>query len=208
MSAPAPTVFIVDDDPAVRRALVRLLKAAGFRPAAFASAEDFLRRPLPAGPACAILDVSMTGLSGLDLQRTLAARDARLPVVFLTGHGDVPMSVQAMKGGAVDFLLKPFHHEDLLAAVRQALARGAGARQEAAETAELRRRAEALSARQREVMALVVGGLLNKQAGHRLGVTERTIKAHRGKVMDKMGAGSLPELVRMAARLAITAAQP
>jgi FixJ family two-component response regulator len=204
MTEPAPTVFVVDDDPSVRRALGRLLKAWGFRVQTFASAEELLRHPLPDGPACVVLDVSMPGINGLDLQRTLAEQEPGLPIVFITGHGDIPMSVQAMKAGAVDFLPKPFANQDLLAAVRQALARGAQSRQEAAETAALRQRAAALSAREREVMALVVSGLLNKQAGHRLGVTEGTVKAHRGKVMDKMGAGSLAELVHMATRLGMT----
>ena len=208
MNDPAPSVLVVDDDPSVRRALGRLLTAAGLHAQAFASAEDLLRHPLPEGPACAILDVSMPGQSGLDLQRTLATRDASLPIVFITGHGDIPMTVQAMKGGAVDFLPKPFANQDLLAAVRQALARGTRARQEAAETAALRQRAAALSPRERQVMALVASGLLNKQAGRQLGVTEKTIKAHRAQVMHKMGAGSLAELVRMTARLGITAAQP
>jgi FixJ family two-component response regulator len=204
----APTAFVVDDDPSVRRSLARLLRSAGFHAPAFASAEEFLREPLPDGPACAVLDVSLPGLSGLDLQRALAEKEAGLPVVFITSHGDIPMSVRAMKAGAVDFLPKPFKVEDLLAAVRQALDRGERARQQAAEAAALRRRAEALSPRQREVLALVVRGLLNKQVARQLGVTERTVKAHRAEVMHKMGADSLAELVRMAARLGIAPARP
>jgi FixJ family two-component response regulator len=206
VNAAAPITFVVEDDPSVRRALGRLLKSAGYRMLAFPSAEEFLRHPLPDGPACAILDVELPGVNGLELQRALAEKEAGLPVVFITGHGDIPMTVQAMKGGAVDFLPKPFNNQDLLAAVQQALARGERARQEAAETAALRARARALSPREREVLALVVGGMLNKQVGHQLGVTEKTVKVHRAQVMHKMGADSLAELVRMAARLGITPA--
>jgi FixJ family two-component response regulator len=206
VSGAGPSVVVVDDDPSVRRALGRLLAAAGFRPVAFASAEDFLRHPLPEGPACAVLDVSMPGLDGLQLQRALQERRAGLPVVFLTGHGDIPMTVRAMKAGAVDFLPKPCNSRDLLAAVGLALEHGARARREAAEAAALRERAEALSPREREVMALVVTGMLNKQVAHRLGVAEKTVKVHRAQVMHKMGAGSLAELVRMAARLGMAPA--
>jgi FixJ family two-component response regulator len=205
---PAPTVFVIDDDPSVRKALGRLLRAAGFRAEAFASADEFLGRPLPDGPACLVLDVCLPGIDGLDLQRTLTGRQASLPVVFITGHGDIPMSVQAMKAGAVDFLPKPFHDQDLLAAVRQALARHAQAQQTGAELADLRQRAAALSPREREVLALVVSGLLNKQAGYRLGVTEKTVKAHRARVMRKMRADSLAELVRMAERLGVPSPRP
>jgi FixJ family two-component response regulator len=204
----APVVFVIDDDPSVRRALGRLLKAAGFRAAALASAEAFLAQSFPDGPACVVLDVSMPGMSGLDLQSTLAGGDAGPPVVFITGHGDIPMSVRAMKAGAVDFLVKPFHDEDLLAAVRQALARDAQARRARAEAAEIRRRADALSPREREVMGLVVSGLLNKETGHELGVTEKTVKAHRAQVMRKMRAGSLAELVRLAEKLGPSPAAP
>jgi FixJ family two-component response regulator len=207
MNEPPPTTCVADDDPSVRRTVARLLKAAGFRALAYASAEEFLQQPLPDGPACLILDVNMPGQSGLDLQRTLAAQDAALPIVFLTGHGNIPMTVQAMKGGAVDFLSKPFANEALLAAIRQALDRGAQARQAAAETTALRQRAQALSPRERQVMALVVSGMLNKQAARLLGVTVQTIKAHRGQVMHKMGAHSLAALVCMAARLGITSPQ-
>ena len=204
MSDAAPITFVVEDDPSVRGALGRLLRSAGFRMRAFPSAEEFLRHPLPDGPACAILDVGLPGLNGLDLQRTLAEREAAVPVVFITGNGDIPMTVRAMKAGAVDFLAKPFSNQDLLAAVRQALGRAEQARQEAAETAALRRRAETLSPREGEVLPLVVSGMLNKQVAHRLGVSEKTVKAHRAQVMHKMGADSLADLVRMAARLGIT----
>jgi FixJ family two-component response regulator len=203
MSDSDAIVFVVDDDPSVRKALGRLLKAAGFRAETFATADEFLRRPPPEAPACVILDVELPGLSGLDLQRALAERDADLPVVFITGHGDIPMSVRAMKAGAADFLPKPFDDEQLLAAVRQAVARHALARQAGAEATVLRRRAASLSPREREVLALVVSGLLNKQVGHRLAVTEKTVKAHRAQVMRKMQAASLAELVRMAGRIGL-----
>ena len=197
-------VFVVDDDPSVRKALGRLLRAAGFRAEAFATADEFLRRPAPEAPACVILDVQLPGPSGLDLQRALAERDADLPVVFITGHGDIPMSVRAMKAGAADFLPKPVDEEQLLAAVREAVARHALARRAGAEVDDLRRRAAILSPREREVLALVVSGLLNKQVGYRLAVTEKTVKAHRAQVMRKMRAASLAELVGMAARIGLT----
>ncbi len=204
MTEPAPTVFVVDDDPSVRRALGRLLKSAGLQVQLFASAEDFLHHSVPAGPACVILDVRMPGLSGPGLQRDLAERSVHLPIVFITGHGDVPTAVEAMKAGAVDFLPKPFEQGQLLAAVHRGLARHAHARQEEADAAALRQRAETLSAREREVLELIVTGLLNKQVGQRLGVTEKTIKAHRAQVMRKMRAHSLPELVRMAEKLGVS----
>jgi FixJ family two-component response regulator len=208
MTDPMPSVFVVDDDPSVRRAVGRLLKTAQLNPLTFASAEEFLGQPLPEGPACLVLDVSMPGLDGLELQRALATCHASLPIIFITGHGDIRMTVQAMKGGAVDFLAKPFDNQELLIAIRQAIARGAQSRKDAVETAALRRRAGALSPREAEVMALVVSGMLNKQAARQLGVSEKTIKAHRAKVMQKMQARSLAELVRMAGRLAIAPAKP
>jgi FixJ family two-component response regulator len=207
MTKPAPIVFVIDDDLSVRMALGRLLKSAGYRVTLLPSAEEFLRQTLCDTPACLVLDVSMPGLSGLDLQRTLAERDTGLPIVFITGHGDIPMSVRAMKTGAVDFLPKPFDDEDLLAAVRQAIARHVHARQTGAELAELKRRVETLSLREREVMLLVVRGMLNKQAGHQLGVSEKTIKVHRARVMHKMHANSLADLVRMVERLGVTSPQ-
>jgi FixJ family two-component response regulator len=206
MTSAGSMVFVVDDDPSVRRALSRLLKSAGLRAEAFASAEAFLVQALPDVPACVVLDVRMPGLDGLELQRTLAERDARLPIVFITGHGDIPMTVQAMKAGAVDFLPKPFNDQALLSAVRQALARDMAARRTGAELTELRQRAESLTRREREVMAMVTRGMLNKQAAHRLGVAEKTIKVHRAQVMRKMGADSLAELVRMGEKLGIHAA--
>jgi FixJ family two-component response regulator len=203
MSDPAATVFVIDDEESVRKALRRLLQTAGFRALACATAEEFLRHPVPDGPACIVVDVCMPGLSGLDLQRTLAERGVGLPIVFITGHGDIPMTVRAMRAGAVDFLPKPFDTRDLLAAVRQALARNVQARAAGAEVAAIRQRAASLSPREREVMGLVVKGMLNKQVGHQLGVTERTVKVHRGQVMRKMRADSLAELVRLAARIGI-----
>jgi FixJ family two-component response regulator len=204
MTDPSSVVLVIDDDPSVRKALGRLLRSAGLRVELFESAEEFLAYPLPDVPACAVLDVRMPGLDGLELQRRLADSDAGLPIVFITGHGDIPMTVRAMKAGAVDFLSKPFDDQALLSAVRQAIAVHEQARRERAELAEIRRRAESLSPREREVMELVVSGLLNKQVGHRLGVTEKTVKAHRAQVMRKMGVHSLAELVRLAGRIGIT----
>jgi FixJ family two-component response regulator len=203
MTETDPAVFVVDDDPSVRKALGRLLKAEGFRVELFASAEEFLARPPADGPACAVLDVQLPGLGGLDLQRALTVRGGGLPVVFVTGHGDIPMTVRAMKSGAADFLPKPVAARDLLAAVGHAVARHARTLREDGELADIRRRAEALSPREREVLALVVRGMLNKQVGRHLGVTEKTVKAHRAQVMHKMGADSLADLVRMASRLGI-----
>ncbi len=201
MTDPASIVYVIDDDPSVRKALGRLLKSAGIRAELFASAEEFLEYSLLDVPACVILDVRMPGLNGLDLQRALAAREANLPIVFITGHGDIPMTVRAMKAGALDFLIKPFNDRDLLDAVLRAIAGHERSRQATADTAEIRHRAECLSRREREVMALVVGGMLNKQAGHQLGITEKTIKAHRARVMKKMQADSLAQLVRMTERI-------
>jgi FixJ family two-component response regulator len=194
-------VFVIDDDESVRKAVGRLLKSAGLRAEVFASAEEFLQQTLPDQPACLVLDVSMPGLSGLDLQHLLADRNVFLPIVFITGHGDIPMTVQAMKAGAVDFLPKPFDDQDLLAAVRVGIDRHVQARHADKERAEIRHRAKSLSPREREVMALVVTGMLNKHVGQQLGVTEKTVKAHRAQVMRKMQAASLAELVRMAAKI-------
>jgi FixJ family two-component response regulator len=195
-------VFVVDDDPGLRRAVRLLLRTAGWRVELFACAEDFLDRPAPDETACAILDVSLPGLSGLDVQQAVVERGAALPLIFLAGQADVPMAVRAMKAGAVDFLVKPASAQDLLGAVGRALAEAERARCAVAEQAELQRRAGSLSPREREVMALVAGGMLNKQVGQRLGVTEKTVKAHRCQVMRKMRAGSLAELVLLAERVA------
>jgi FixJ family two-component response regulator len=206
MTKVAPIVFVVDDDASIRRALARLLRADGLSVTTFASAQEFLHHGRPAAPACLVLDVRMPELDGLELQRSLNEANSALPIVFITGHGDIPMSVRAMKAGAVDFLPKPFDDQELLSAVRQAIAKDQQGRRERANTAALRERAESLTAREHEVMALVVSGLLNKQIGHRLGVSEKTIKVHRGQAMRKMRAGSLAELVRMAEKIGIKAA--
>jgi FixJ family two-component response regulator len=195
------TVFIVDDDPSMREALMRLLVTVGIRAQAFKTAQEFLRIGRPDHPSCLVLDVRLPGLSGLDLQRQLANMDPPIQIVFITAHGDVPMTVQAMKGGAVEFLTKPFRDQQLLEAVQQAITRDRAARDQRADLTELRRRYESLSPREHEVMTLVVTGLLNKQIAAELGISEATIKAHRAQLMRKMEAESLAELVRMAERL-------
>ena len=194
-------VFVVDDDLSIREAIQSLVSLEGLRVETFANAQDFLRRERPDLPGCVVLDVELPGLSGLDLQRELAAHGITLPIIFITGYGDIPMSVRAMKAGATEFLTKPFRDQDLLNAIQQALERDRAARQHSSEIAELRERFDALTSREREVMALVVGGWLNKQIGFELGISEITVKIHRGRVMGKMGAQSLAELVRMTERL-------
>jgi RNA polymerase sigma factor (sigma-70 family) len=196
-------VYVVDDDASLRTSLQDLLESVGLRVAACASAQDFLRRPRPEGPSCLVLDVRLPGLSGLELQQRLATGDLALPIIFITGHGDIPMSVQAMKAGAVDFLSKPFRDQDLLDAVHQALARDRDARAQQAERAALRRRFEALTPRQRDVMARMVAGLLNKQIAGELGTSEATVKTHRKQVMAKMRAESLADLIRIADQLGL-----
>ena len=199
-----PTVFLIDDDPSVRRALTRLIKSAGYQVQPFASARGFLDGGCrSAGPSCLVLDVQMPGLSGLDLQHELAALDMNLPIVFITGHGDIPTSVRAMKAGAVDFLQKPVKDKDLLQAIEQSLARAARDQSDREEIDEIRRRLASLSPREREVMPLVVTGMLNKQVAFQLGTVEKTIKVHRARVMDKMGADSVAALVRMAEKVGI-----
>ncbi len=201
--APIPVVFVVDDDVSVRESLEALIRCAGWRPETFASAQEFLAHPKVRAPGCLILDVSLPGLSGLGLQERIAADRRELPIIFITGHGDIPTTVQAMKGGAVEFLTKPFGDDTLLVAVRNAIERSRAVLGDEAELLALRARHDSLSPREREVMALVVAGRLNKQVGGELGISEITVKAHRGQVMRKMGADSLADLVRMAARLAI-----
>jgi len=200
-------VFVVDDDSSVCEAIKSLIRSVGLRVETFGTAQEFLSSKRPDAPGCVVLDVRLPGLSGLDLQRELAAHDINLPVIFITGHGDIPMSVRAMKAGALEFLTKPFRDQDLLDAIQQALERDRSARQQRSETAELRERFDSLTSREREVMGLVVSGLLNKQIAGELGTSEVTIKIHRSQVMKKMGAGSLAELVRMTEKLGIPAAK-
>ena len=195
-------VFVVDDDVSVRESLELLVKSAGWQSEVFASAQEFLSRPRTAVPSCLVLDVTLPGLDGLELQRRLADRND-VPIVFITGHGDVPMSVQAMKAGAVEFLTKPFKDDVLLLAIHGAIERSRVALRLESEMRALRNCHESLTPRERQVMALVVSGLLNKQVGGELGISEITVKAHRGEVMRKMKAGSLPDLVTMAERLGV-----
>jgi FixJ family two-component response regulator len=197
------TVFIVDDDAPLRESLRNLIRSVGLRVELFASAQEFLQSRQPDAPSCLVLDVRMPGLSGLDLQKQTSEAGLEIPIIFITGHGDVPMTVRAMKAGAVEFLTKPFRDQDLLDAIQQALERSRKAREQQAATKQLRQRFALLTPREREVMERVVAGLLNKQIGAELGTSETTVKIHRHQVMEKMGAGSLPELVRMADRLGI-----
>jgi FixJ family two-component response regulator len=201
-----PNVFLVDDDPSVRRALARLIKSAGHQVQTFASAEEFLgRRAAGEEAACLVLDVRMPGLTGIELQRQLQTLNRHVPIVFMTGHGNIPMSVQAMKAGAVDFLPKPVKDTDLLRAIEQALARAVRDRAERNELEDVRERVEKLTPREREVMVLVVRGLLNKQIAFELGTVEKTIKVHRARVMEKMQVDSLADLVRLAEKVGIPA---
>jgi FixJ family two-component response regulator len=199
MSARAPVlVSVVDDDPSVRRSLARLVKGAGYRVEAFASAQEFLARPPDEGPACLLLDVRMPGLTGLDLQETLAIATHWTSIIFITGYRDVRASVKAMKAGAVDFLTKPIDDQELLGAIERAVARASAARREEDRITEIRDRIKTLTPREAEVFALVVTGMLNKQIAFDLGVSEKMVKVHRGRVMEKMRAGSIAELVRLA----------
>jgi len=200
-----PTVFVVDDDISVRESLEPLIRHAGWQPKTFASAQAFLAHPQALSPSCLVLDVSLPDLNGLDLQQRVADR-FDMPIIFITGHGDVPMTVQAMKAGAAEFLTKPFGNDVLLNAIRDAIERSRTALSHEAELRVLRDCYASLTPREREVMALVVSGRLNKQVGGALGISEITVKAHRGKMMRKMKADSLPDLVKMAARLGLAAA--
>ena len=201
MSPAAPIVFVVDDDVSVRESLELLIQSAGWQPVIFSSAQDFLAHSRVAVPSCLVLDVSLPGLNGLELQERIADAQGHLPIIFITGHASVPMSVRAMKAGAIEFLTKPFKDDVLLNAIRQSLERSRVALGKQTEIQALRDRFASLTLRERQVMTLVVSGLLNKQVGAELGISEITVKAHRGKVMQKMKADSLPDLVKMAVRI-------
>ena len=206
MATAKPIVFVVDDDVWIRESLQTLLEDEGWQPETFASAQEFLDRPRPFTPSCLVLDVSLPGLDGLELQKRVAAERTDMPIIFITGHGDIPMSVGAMKAGAIEFLTKPFSDEVLLTAIRQALERSRLALTQQATMQELRERYASLTPRERDVMGLVVSGLLNKQVAGELGITESTVKAHRGQVMQKMKANSVADLVKMTAILHQSAA--
>jgi FixJ family two-component response regulator len=204
MNEPKATVYVVDDDPSVRAAVKRLIESTGLPVQAFATAREFLNSKRPDTPGCLILDVCLPGLTGLDLQRELTAEGLHLPVIFLTGHGDIPMTVQALKAGAVEFLTKPFRNQDLLQAVGQAVEQDCTARQQRAKLAQLRERYDRLTAREHDVLELVVSGMLNKQIARELGTSEVTVKRHRGQMMEKMQAKSVADLVRMTDKLGIS----
>jgi FixJ family two-component response regulator len=206
MSHAKPIVFVVDDDVSVRESLELLIRSAGWQPETFESAQEFLSRPRVFLPSCLVLDVTLPGLNGLELQKRVAQDRTDMPIIFITGYGDIPITVQAMKAGAVEFLTKPYRDDVLLSAIRQALERSRSALDREAEIRGFRDRYASLTRREREVMALVVSGLLNKQVGAELGISEITVKAHRGRVMRKMGANSLADLVTIAARLPQTPA--
>ena len=204
MSEPKATVYVVDDDSSVRAAVKRLIESTGLPVQAFATAREFLNSKRPDTPGCLILDVCLPGLTGLDLQRELTAEGLHLPVIFLTGHGDIPMTVQALKAGAVEFLTKPFRNQELLQAVGQAVEQDCTARQQRAKLAQLRERYDRLTAREHDVLELVVSGMLNKQIARELGTSEVTVKRHRGQMMEKMQAKSVADLVRMTDKLGIS----
>jgi FixJ family two-component response regulator len=204
---PAPIVFVVDDDPSVRSSLKFLLSTVGLQVESFDSADAFLRKKPPDAPSCLVLDVRLPGLSGLDFQRELAARNALIPIIFLTGHGDIPMSVRAMKAGAVEFLTKPFRDQDLLDAVGIALERDRARREQDKEVVILQRRFDSLTLREREVISMVVSGILNKQIADQLGTAESTVKVQRSRAMEKMQAQSLVELIRMVEKIKSSSGQ-
>jgi FixJ family two-component response regulator len=205
MDDSAPIVFVVDDDVSVRESLKLMVRCVGLRAELFESAQDFLSHPVAGVPCCLVLDIEMPGLNGLDLQERIAADRCEVPIIFLTGHGDIPKTVRAMKAGAAEFFTKPFADQDLLRAIQRAIERSRVACTEAAELKLLRSRHASLTPREKEVLALVVSGLLNKQVGAKLDITEYTVKVHRGRVMEKMSADSLADLVKMAERLHLAA---
>ena len=203
MSEAAPIVFVIDDDPSVRRAIKRLIGSVGLQVELFGSTQEFLHSKRPEAPSCLVLDIRLPGISGLDFQRQLAEANIHIPIIFITGHGDIPMSVRAMKAGAVEFFTKPFRDQDLLDAIHIAIEQDRVRRQREAEIAILRERFESLSAREREVIAMVVSGMLNKQIAAEIGTTENTVKVHRSRAREKMQAKSLADLVKMVERLKI-----
>jgi len=205
MNEPAPIVFVVDDDPSVRRAIKRLIESVGLQVEHFGSAEEFLLGKRPNAPSCLVLDIRLPGISGLDFQHKLAEANIHIPIIFVTAHGDIPMTVRAMKAGAIEFLTKPFRDQDLLDAIHLALEKDRAARQREAELVVLRERFESLTPRERELLPWVVSGLPNKQIGDTLGTSEATVKAHRSQLMRKMSASSMAELVRMTEKLGIAA---
>jgi FixJ family two-component response regulator len=206
-TATVPTVFIIDDDGGMRQAIQDLVESVGLRAESFTTGEEFLREQHTSDPSCLVLDVRLPQMSGLDFQRKLAEIGMQIPIIFITAHGDIPMSVKALKSGAVEFLTKPFRDQDLLDAIQQALQRDRAAREQQAEIKALHERYEGLTAREREVMALVVSDMLNKHIAAKIGASEATVKIHRGHVMEKMQAGSLIELVRMADKLKLSASK-
>jgi FixJ family two-component response regulator len=208
MTEPRSIVFVIDDDISLREALKSLIRSVGLQVALFGSVPEFLDGKRPDVPSCLVLDIRLPGISGLDFQRKLAETNISIPIIFITGHGDIPMSVRAMKAGAVEFLTKPFRDQDLLDAIQLALERDRARRQREAEISTLRERFEWLTPREREVLPLVVSGLLNKQIAAEIGTSETTVKVHRGQLMRKLGADSLPDLVRMAEKMGIPATKP